>query len=386
MNTGCKKCGTGRIKPVSNTNPSEAPVVASQTTNTYSKGSGSFKQVPKEDAPYEITTIKPKNAPDISYVKTEEFKNSLVHVEAAAVIKSKCEVKEVVEEEPNQCGKTCGENDCVNPCACEVQGTKGYNLGHQFKDACEVKEMTLLGRVGCFLTKLGGEGVLYIKDGVASVRDKIPLSVTHLYHKWFQPSPNSDPVIGPPMPVPYLVVADEFGCGYPIMGLPNEDSITVWDHETAHFEQKSVTEFPICVREQLPSTDGIELVGFSPLAVSEQADTLRCLKKLQGSGIICFEQVVTAPQEVCDCEECQSLNEITTTTTVARFIPEPDFGCDETCPAILAAMPNGEKKWVRASEIECLRGQDGVDGQDGQDGKDGEDCECEDEPYTEMNE
>lgn len=233
--------------------------------------------------------------------------------------------------------------------------------------------MVLLGRVGRYLSRLIGEGVLWLGcNGMVKAVKDVPLRVSHLWHQWFKPTPTAAPIIGQPMPFPYQVITDLDGNPYVIQGLAGEDSITIWDHVAQQFFQKPVTDFPVCVREKLGFSPTLELVGFDPLSPFGSPSDLRCLKRLEGDGMIWFRKIPTAPSPVCDCGTCDPTGQSQGFTTIAEFIPNPPVGCSPPdCPPILAFTASGPR-WVNPADIECLRGAPGTPGINGADGQDGE--------------
>lgn len=384
MGKKCNSCGKAKVVPVSTGAPSspsvsktayvdEKPIVSSgQDCNIYASSSDKPKT-------YSDMEVAPSQAFDVTHIRSPEFKTQLVPVADATVVKNLCgsEEKQQHSTECQSCGDNHPEGNCLNTKALGGTDPEGYDLGLCWVDAIKVECITLLGRVGKKLAALKGEGALWLKpDGTVCAMDTLPLKVSYLWHKWFKPTPSSSPVIGQPMPFPYQVVADLDGNAHVIQGLAEEDSITVWDFEDQLFYQKPVTDFPVCVRERLEYSPRLELVGFEPLGVGDDPDMLRCLKRIEGEGILVFKQVETSPTPVCDCDECGSMGQVKTTTTVAEFLPNPE-PCDVDCPQILAYV-NGEPQWIDAAGIDCLKGDkgdDGVDGQDGNDGQDGQDGE-----------
>lgn len=323
--------------------------------------------------------ILPTEAPPVEVLRSETFFDSLVEVEAAAVVagfgkpkKSKC-IQDLLDE-CEACNTDKPEAKCFNPRAKKAHHTHGYELPHQYLDAKPTLKMVVLGRVGRCLARLFGEGALWQNaDGTVELRKYLPLRAQHLFHQWFQPTPTSRPIIGAPLPFSYQFVSDLDGNPFLQRGLAEEDSITVWSHEASQFEQRPVTGFPICVRKKIESAPAIELVGFEPLSPLTDPETLRCLKKISGEGIIHFRTVQAPPTPVCSCDECEPTGAVADTTTIAEFIPNPPDSCStDECPWILGFV-NGAPRWINPSDVECLRGAPGMNGTNGNDGDPGQD-------------
>jgi len=359
-----KKCG--KIKMV--TTPDSTPVQKSQgVVSNVSKptyGSPPTSVIKS----FNDITITPSEAPTVDVLRSQDFKSSLVEIESANIIKGFCkEVKpkcgcDPVKPEPEcpSCHPEKVEETCINHKATPITEATGKELDFSWKNAVEVKCATLLMRCGNRLAKLSGCGALWLEKGKVCVRKNIPLKVSTLWHKWFLPTPNSSPIIGQPMPFPYQVVTDIDGNPHVIQGLADEDSITVWDHTDGHFYQKPVTDFPLCVRQKLQSANRLELVGFEPLGIGDDPSLLRCLKKIQGEGILTFKTIQTTPSDICECDSCESTGQQMDTTTVAEFIPNPTAECTDGCPWLLGFDANtGTHQYYDASQVECLKGKQG---------------------------
>lgn len=320
--------------------------------------------------------IEPEDAPDIHVIRDKSFKTSLVEIEAANVVKGFCKEEEVieVEEECPDCENEKAQEQCVNPKAEKVSGTDGKELDFTWKNAVEVKCAVLLAICGNKLAKLTGEGALWLEKGKVCARKDIPLKISKLWHKWYLPTPNSSPLMGQPMPFPYLVVSDLVGNGFGIKGLADEDSVTVWDFEEQHFYQKPLTDFPPCVRRKLAYSNRLELMGVEPLGVSDDPSLLRCLKRIDGQGILVLKQEQTAPSEVCECGDCEIDDTgcvVPDVTSVAQFVPNPTGETVSGCPWLLGFNSSGEHQWIDPSSIDCIKGEKGEKGDQGIQGTQG---------------
>lgn len=317
---------------------------------------------------YNDITVIPEQAPEIHVIRSENFKSQLVEIEAANVIKGigaevKCDAPESPVETPS----------VINKKAHVVSSTDGKQLDYSWLDAKESKFATLLARCGNRLVQLTGEGVLWLEKGKVSVRRDVPLKVSRLWHKWFIPTPTSTPILGQPMPIPHMVVADVDGNAHAIQGLSDEDSVPMWKHESQMFEQRGVSNFPVCTREKLPSSNRLELVGFDPLNETENEAALRKLKRIDGEGIIVFKKQATAPSEMCDCDSCNVSGQVADTTTVAEFIPNPITPTATGAPWLLGYDPvTHTHRYYDASVLPDLKGDEGEQGDQGEQGLTGD--------------
>ena len=324
----------------------------------------------------EQVVIPPSESPTVAVIRSQDFTDTLVSIPDANVVKNICSPVEELPEDCPDCDNSEVKPTCENPKASTSTDTNGHELSHCWLDATPVTKMTLLGRVGRFLAKLTGEGVLWLdKNGEVSIKKFLPFRTSHLWHKWYKPTANSAPIIGNPMNYPYKVITDLDGNPFTIMGLPNEDSIEVYNHETQEYEQRPITDFPVCVSEKLtPSNTNFELVGFEALSESDSTDLRRCLKRISGEGMICLKRVPTAPTQICDCDSCEATGEESSETTVVEFIPYPTTDCADDSPFILTYTPGSCPSWQQATQIDSLKGDTGDAGADGQDGAAGADA------------
>jgi hypothetical protein len=174
----------------------------------------------------------------------------------------------------------------------------------------------ILTRKGDKLARFSGTGFIKIVEGLASVVSSVPLKVTQLYHNFWKQTPSSTPIPGDPLPFKFQVVADCLGDIHAIQGVPEKDSLTLWDASAKQFVQTPVEEIPKCVKGLLPRRETVELVGFKPIAANGDPNEVRCLSTLAGAGIIVVNQVDTVadPTDPCD----------TSKASVASFIPFPE--------------------------------------------------------------
>lgn len=296
-------------------------------------------------------------SPELEEIRAYGFDDGLVTIEDDLVFSGICEEEVEVEVETPCCAGDDIVPTCLNPQAETSLRSVGSNLEMKWMDALPVRAMTLLGRVGKKLAKLQGEGWLYLNDrGEVSASRRIPLKVTKLWHKFFASS-SGKPFVGPPMAAPYLTVTDLDGNVYVVKGLPDRDSVMQWNHQTGMWENQSLSELPWCVSQHLQSGSELELVGFSPVPVGQDISTIRCPKRLEGQGMIYFEQIPSGDDYECECAPTP------TTTTVAKFLPNPS-ACDPDKPPILAFV-DGRPQWVEAGTLSCLTGPAGPQGEPG---------------------
>ena len=324
----------------------------------------------------EDALVDPNQSPTLDIIRSRDFSDTLVSIADANVVKKLCTQEEAEATDCPDCDNSPAESTCPNPKAGKTCDTEGCELDHCFVDARPVKKMTLLGRVGRFLSKLTGEGVLWLdKDGNVSVKKYLPFKTSHLWHKWYKLNKNSPPIIGNPMNYPYKVITDLDGNPYTIMGLPNEDSIEVWNHETAEYEQRPITDFPMCVSEKLaPAEVNVELLGLTALNPTDASDIRRCVQRLSGEGMFCLTKVPTAPTQTCDCEDCETVVGTSDETSVVSFIPFPETNCDDDSPYVLTYTPGGGcPTWQQISQSEALKGDPGEKGEKGDQGEKGSD-------------
>jgi hypothetical protein len=347
----------------------EVPFCQGQKLEFKVKGE-ELKEKPKS---FEDIQIPPALAPDILEVRDQTFKDTLVEIEAAAVVQGFCEDKPLVPEDcPNCDCNTFVEEKCVNHHASHAHKSEGCPLEFKWLDALESKCMTLLGRNGRTLSRLVGEGFLKLDcDGLVCATKDIPLRVSKLWHQWFKPTPTSAPIIGQPMPFSYQVITDIDGDPYVIRGLANEDSITVWKHGTQQFEQTPITDFPLCTRRITPAANRLELVGFEPLGISDDPSLLRCLKRIQGDGMLRFRSIETTPTQFCQCSDCSEFGQTEQYTTIAEFVPYPAEDCTQGCPWVWGYV-NGLAQWVNPIEFDCFKGAKGDPGVAGAKGATGD--------------
>jgi len=193
--------------------------------------------------------------------------------------------------------------------------SEGTTLASTWLDStCSVDEIVILGRKGDKLARFSGTGFIKIVDGLASVVKSVPLKVTQLYHNFWKQTPSSTPIPGDPLPFKFQVVADCLGDMHAIQGVPEKDSLTLWDASEKQFVQTPVEEIPKCVKGLLPRRTILEIVGYKHIPADGDEDEIRCLSALQGEGIIVVKSVATVG-DVCDPEGSMA--------SVAEFLPTP---------------------------------------------------------------
>jgi len=363
----CKKCGkmtmVGVTEPTTNVEieMGHAPFVDLDISK-------SFHGVEQVENPKSYNDIKiiPQVAPDIQTIRSENFKLQLVEIEAANVVKGFCKPPAAEVEAVSDCDNTPLPETCINKKSEHVSSTQGRKLDYSWRDTRESSVATLLARCGDRLVQLTGEGALWLDKGKVYARKSLPLRVSNLWHKWFLPTPTSNPIIGQPMPFPYQSIADIDGNVHAIQGLSGEDSVTIWDFEEKHFYQKPVSDFPVCVRQKLASANRLEMVGFDPLSVSDNPSDLRKLKKIQGEGVMVFKEQNTTPTELCDCESCESASQVADSTTVAEFIANPITPTSTGAPWVLGYdFVTNTHRYYDAATVSELTGPEGPQGEEG---------------------
>lgn len=213
---------------------------------------------------------------------------------------------------------------CEDVNALHSTGSCGYTLPSNWTDAvCDSQGagITLLGRIKSKLARLNGSGFIQIVNGKAFVVPSVPLKILTLWHRWFRPTTASvHPILGEPLPSPYQVIGDTDGNLHLIKGLETEDSAQVWNADLKQWEPRSLSDFTLSRRGQLPRTDALELVGYEAIPNTGTGTEIRTMKILSGSGIIVVDQVITTPTE-CLCEGCDQSPGI---ASIARFLPYPE--------------------------------------------------------------
>ncbi len=197
---------------------------------------------------------------------------------------------------------------CEDSNAIRSSASCGTTLPNSWADAIGSDDkLTLLARVGRKLARFTGSGFIQIVKGEARLVNSIRLKLSTLWHQWWKPPGiNQSPVLGEPLDFDFLATADSQGDLHGIAGRTDEKSIPVYDPETKKWRNTGVSNVPTCKRGHLPAAPAIELTGYAPIAMSDDADIVRCLSRLAGSGLIVVTEV-PAPAEGCDCEGCEPL-------------------------------------------------------------------------------
>lgn len=280
----------------------------------------------------------------------------------------------------------CGDADCgcaIPESDVECPGNQlsstssaGSILPDCFTDAQPVECMTLLGRVGKKLSRLVGEGFLFMCNGVVCVNKDIQLKVSKLWHQWYKPSAKSRPIPGDPNPHPYITIADEDGNLHLVRGLHDEDSIVKWDVETGMWEHVPTTSFPICTKGHLSRAEQLELIGFAP--IPEEGGDLeanRCARVLCGNGVVFLQQELTTPPGADEnCPETDYQENFR--SCVAQVLTFPDDGQQYNLvwnedDGFHWAVYEGPEQGQQGADGDA--GEAGADGADGAPGADGED-------------
>jgi hypothetical protein len=201
---------------------------------------------------------------------------------------------------------------CCSPEADEACASSGCTVPSYLTDAgCYSEDVTLLGRYGTKLARLAGDGFIKITGGLASVVPSVPFKIRDLWHSWWKPSNSVTPILGEPLPFPYLVVGDAQGNGHGIKGVSTEPSSPVFASNT--FTMQPLSEQSKCIKGQMAQVAALELVGFVPLGVGQPLTTVRCPQGFSGEGILVVSRVATVPGNACNDEF----------TSVATLIAKP---------------------------------------------------------------
>lgn len=222
---------------------------------------------------------------------------------------------------------------CDDPALVSSTPGEGTTLDNSWLDTvCQTSGVTLFGRVGNKLARLVGTGFLAITNGAVSVVTSVPLSVRTLWHRWWKTTPNATPIVGVPLPFPYMVIADSQGGLHAIKGAVDVVSVPVWNG--TEYVQTPASELPHAAKGVLTQGTGIELVGYAPVA-DKCAATERNERGLAGAGLVWLEEV-TLENEACG---CSGVND---TVSVARtFALPPSDG-----HTYKLTYTNGELLWV----------------------------------------
>lgn len=134
---------------------------------------------------------------------------------------------------------------CDDPSCLDSDPTGGGPVPTNLMDTvCATSEVTLLGRVGSIMARLAGDGFLKITNGKASVVSSIPIKVRSLWHRWWKPTALQRPILGEPLPFPYLVVADAQGNLHGIKGVADaEAGVIYWDSTAGVYRQTDFNGF-----------------------------------------------------------------------------------------------------------------------------------------------
>lgn len=214
---------------------------------------------------------------------------------------------------------TCPQDDsCLNSCQSE-----GTELPSSWLDAgCRNQDLTILARYGSKLSRFSGSGFIKLVNGVASVVTSVPLKAATLWHRWWKPTAASTPIVGEPLAYPYQVIADPTGELHAIKGHAEEDSVSFWDASDKEFTQKPESELPKAQKGLLPRETEVELIGYVPIADDGDADTVRPLSSLEGSGLVYLEQQATVASPSNPCGAALA--------SVAKSLTLPTPAADET--------------------------------------------------------
>jgi hypothetical protein len=180
--------------------------------------------------------------------------------------------------------------------------------------------MTLLGRIGRRLARFGGTGFVRVEKGIAVLTETIPVKISGLWHRWASSTEFQPPSPQEALPAPYGVVADTSGKLYLIRGALAEKSVQVWNPATNAQEPVPVSEIDLCRKGNLARSEELVLVGFEQIQPEDSPSSVKCLKALEGSGLIVVEERDTVLTE-CLCDGCTPAP---AKVSVAKFLPNPE--------------------------------------------------------------
>lgn len=219
---------------------------------------------------------------------------------------------------------TTGVVSSCTPCSEDSEcstGSEGSVVTSAWLDTCCAnEEVSLFGRVNDRLTRFTKSGFLKLTNGKASVVSAVPMSLTTLWHKFFKTGPNNRPVLGDPLPFPYLAIGDANANPHGIKGIDDEDSAPYWNSTTKQWEITALSEFPKCQKGLLDRATTGEILILQPIAADGEADAVRCFKTLQGSGILVVNSVATVDSE-CTCPGCEPSPAF---ASVVSFLENPE--------------------------------------------------------------
>lgn len=183
-------------------------------------------------------------------------------------------------------------------------GSEGSSIPTLWLDSCCANEdVTIFGRIGSRLSHFTKSGFIKLTNGKASVVSAVPMSLITLWHSFFKPTSTSRPILGNPLPFPYLAVGGPDGAPHGIKGIDDEDCSPVWDSTLKTWNISPTSEAPKCQKGLLPRDTEIELVGYAPIIENGDVDEVRCMTTLQGTGIPISRAVATVDSE-CSCPGC----------------------------------------------------------------------------------
>ena len=214
-----------------------------------------------------------------------------------------------------------GSTVCVDGNALKSSASPGTKLAGSYTDPIydyNEQGITILGRIGQQLAAFCGSGFLQLKDGKATVVQKLQLTVSTLWHQWWKPTGiNKTPVLGDPLPAPFQVVADDCGNLHAIRGVEGSDAIQMWNGTTETWDVVNAADFPKCQAGKLPKLNSLEVTGYAPIGLTDDPLTERCLSTLAGAGILVGYQQPTTP----DKDGCG--DDVAANASIVGFLPYP---------------------------------------------------------------
>jgi hypothetical protein len=182
------------------------------------------------------------------------------------------------------------------------------------------EEAVLLVRVGDKLKKFCGSGFVRVENGLTYLTEQVGVSLTDLYHDH----------AGDPMCFDYLPVGDSCGLVHGTKGLPDSNSVVIWDKALSKFCHVPTSKLGKEAVGQIPPANALELIGYPPIPFGGDITATRELKKLCGTGIVMITPAASEP-EPGDCNAAQAC--------VATVVPFPTEDGDYVLA--FSPLPNG---------------------------------------------
>lgn len=229
-----------------------------------------------------------------------------------------------------------GVQAVCSPCddgVCSTGSEGSVLTTSELDSCCSNSGVTILARMGSRRARFTGSGFIRLVKGVADVVPNVPMSLVTLWHEFFKPSPTSRPILGNPLPFPYLAVGSSTGEPHGIKGIDDEDCESIWNSTTKLWNITPTSESPKCQKGLLPRDTELEIVGYSAIAANGETDDVRCMATLQGTGIPIARSVATIDSE-CNCPGCDPSPSF---ASVVSFLAPPEENGDYVLRAVVVS-------------------------------------------------